>query len=332
MKLIRKLLLGIFSITLLAIPIVSLAQNVSITGVIDIYLSGPGLTYKLRGGTFASITVTSNSFTIATGSGDTVTVSSFEGKSLENNGNLTVECFGTESRIVIGASTSVTFTPTGSIVCTGSSSGGGGSSGGASSASGGGGSSGGGVVSLPVVNQRINFKDVYGKLKKTDVENISKIVQLMLDQKTYRNPSTSIYGTKTITTYGFALKTALALKGISCGSSTEYPSIAACKKAAVDAGLISEDLDTRARIPRKAYYELLLKSVDQKLINASVSNLKEICSDASSASLKDAKIFFTARSLGITSIYVGNKCQLNLFLSRAEVAKFATRALDVKTK
>lgn len=173
------------------------------------------------------------------------------------------------------------------------------------------------------------FKDVPGKLSKVQADSILQVVDLMLDKKTYVVPKNRVYGVNTVTTNGFAIEIGLAVAGKNCGSSSKFPGLAACKKAAQKAKLVTSGLNVKSKMNRAAYYKLLLKGIGQKLVNATVKDLKASCADAKSISSKNtAQVFLTAQELGIVSIYPGNKCKLTKTFSRKEAAVFAKRALD----
>lgn len=134
-------------VPLLPVP-QAFAQNVNLVGALTVVAGSANVSYILRdGGGMASLDVTATSFTIVTAADNTVTITQFDGKSIDNNAGLVIECFGTETRAIVLQNKNVTITPTNTQTCgiggTGPSSSGGG---------GGGGGGGGSVSSSPTVS------------------------------------------------------------------------------------------------------------------------------------------------------------------------------------
>lgn len=142
----RSFFAFVILVALLPVP-QAFAQNVSLVGALTVEAGNPNVSYILRdGGGMASLDVTATAFTIVTAADNTVTITQFDGKSIDNNGSLVIECFGTETRAIIPQNRNVTITPTNTQTC------GIGGTGPSSSGGGGGGGGGGSSAPAPVVS------------------------------------------------------------------------------------------------------------------------------------------------------------------------------------
>lgn len=339
-------LLITLSALLLTIPLAS-AQSYTVDGTVEIYLATPALTFQLRGGSGSNLVVRDNSFTVTTTGSDTVTVSSFTGLALENDGDLEVGCYLTETRVIVPKSRSVTFTPTGAVLCTGSA----GSSPGGSSGASSGGSSGASAPSsiqnatpvqpapadTPAVeekqpeedeNKLAGFVDIDDLLLR-DQSRILSLIAIMERKNTYAQPSHGRFGPRTITTAGFTAQIMNALRPDGCGDGTRYRGVLNCFREARAEGYVQEDALIRSRVTRADYYEVLIKAVGLQLEKGTVEDLRTACADVSNPTEELAQIYFTARKYEIASDY-GDNCRLDLFFPRYEAVRFTMRALGAR--
>lgn len=177
--------------------------------------------------------------------------------------------------------------------------------------------------------ERIEFADI-GKLKAAVQQNILQLAALMIEKNAYGMPKNKKFLPRASTNGGFALQTALTVSGDGCGGTGGYAGASKCKKQAVGEKMVNSKFKLNAKVSRVRYYEILLKALGVKLASASIKELKAVCKDAKGASKKMAKVFMTARSAGIASVYKGKKCGLKSAFPRWQAAQFAMRALAAK--
>lgn len=169
------------------------------------------------------------------------------------------------------------------------------------------------------------FKDVKGN----DEKYVLPIIGLMLEKFTYEIPVSKIFGVKRQTDGNFAVQVAAALSGLGCGSSTAFPGASACREYLSSAKLVTSKFP-KGKITRLQYLELLLKARGfKKLENKTTAALKKECGDVKNAKKQDARVYFTAKKLGIAKKFKGGKCGLGKGLTRVEAAKLALRAYGV---
>lgn len=345
---------------LAAWPSLLYAQNVTFPEAVNIYLSTQDLTYKLGAGTFSSLTVNGNSFTVTTGSTDSVYVSSAGGKSLENDRALSTTCQGAESSALVSANTTVTFTPIGTTVCPvteGGNNGGGGGSGGGGSGTGGPSpspapsssstttpssgpspapspsptttpSSSPTINAIKVARQKIAFKDLSGTLNITQIKIVYEVAQKMVDQHTFVTSPTQEFKPYYKTTRYFALQTALAVAGDTCG---EVVNFTTCENAALKAGLIDPNNLPDRFITRAQFYEMLIRAVKIPLLKSPALIEKNLCNDVE-VDNEFAAVVATARYNAIAPLYTGRVCNADLAFPRYSAAVFASRTLAAKQK
>lgn len=341
-------------VTVLAVawPSLLYAQNVTFPEAVNIYLSTQDLTYKLGAGTFSSLTVNGNSFTVTTGSTDSVYVSSAGGKSLENDRSLSTTCQGAESSALVSANTTVTFTPIGTTVCPvtvmeGGNNGGGGGGGGSgtggpspspapssSPTSSSGPSPGVSPSSSPAINaikvarQKIAFKDLSGTLNITQIKIVYEVAQKMVDQHTFVTSPTQEFKPYYKTTRFFALQTALAVAGDTCG---EVVNFTTCENAALKAGLVDPNNLPDRFITRAQFYDMLIRAVKIPLLKSPALIEKNLCNDVE-VDNEFAAVVATARYNAIAPLYAGRVCNADLAFPRYSAAVFASRTLAAKRK
>lgn len=286
------------------------------------------------------------SVVLAAGSGS-VTIKSTEGLNLggtNNDANIALSSCNSEgSTLIIPALSSSTRTvliAPNNTICYSASGGGGGSGGGS------------GVSTATSIQQvgtstvseekkeeekkesektqeEIMFVDI-GKLKSDAQQNILQIATLMVSKNTYDMPKSKKFQPNSSTTGEFALQAALAISGDGCGGTEGYPGASKCKKQAISEKIVNSKFKLNTKASRVQYYAVLLKAIGAKLESSSTKNLKAVCKDAKNANKQIARVFMTAKNVGIASVYKGNKCGLKSAFPRWQAALFAIRALNAK--
>lgn len=326
----------LFSATALADPIVTFSEDTTL----NITVAGSSTNFTISAGSTANeVIVNVSSIEITKGSAGNITLLSPNKLYLANDQSLSTNCDTNNSKLIITVASKIIITPISqdnycAAILAGSGGGGGGGGSGTGLSSTGvvadattGGTSG---SSTSVVEEGPLFKDI-SDLSKSDQSKILQIAQLMLDQKTYKVPSTKKYRPASLTRGDFDIQIWNAVAGIGCGSDEKYPGITACKKQAVEAKLISDSFPTDKRVTRLMNYMVLLKAKKIKLEkDFSGDDLEEACSDVKKGSSGVAQIYFTARKYKIASKYKGNSCRLNFGFSRKEAARFAVRAIGAE--
>lgn len=329
-----KVAFSVGSIFLLGmLPTGVLAGDVSISGTVQVQLTATGIIYELASsGNASSVSITTDSFTITTGVADTVTVSSTDGKALQNNGGLIATCVGTVTQLAIPVSTLVTVTPTNANVCV---------------------TPGGGSAPAPTTSTtpvavapattpvttpttpvtpttpadtltttpKLVFKDVVttgkNKLTAAQAEAILQIIQKMIDSKNYKVNSKKTFSPKSKADATFALQVALSLAGKDCGKNINYGS---CKNAALANKLITKNELKKTSVNLGEYLSLLLKAKGVPLVTDKKIIAKNLCSDIK-ATNKLAAVIATAK----TNKILTGACKTSASVLRSDATVFASK-------
>ena len=346
------------------------AATVNISEQIDVYLSTPNLTYKLNPGGVATLSVTLSSFTVTTGTGNSVVIQQYQGKDIVNDANLHATCSGSVSILSVGSDATVTITGSDTVLCSNNTSGGTGSSGSSGSSSSASSSSVETVTPAPepttapdtpepkttpplvptptaepkVDKMGLAFDDVPGtdgkEVGEANSNIIYKIAKVMDGNGTFAFKGVKNYYPYNMTLRNFALQMALAAANGNCGVSTTYSD---CKDAARKLGLFATQPDLSyepsLKITRIQFYEILINALKLPPAikeSSSANFVKSIlnkygCSDVAQDS-NTAKIMATARKYRIASVYAGNSCWPDKVFNRTSAAVFESRALDARAK
>lgn len=352
-KLLAFMASGLVLTMLAPMTVIASPANVTVSQDVQIYLSGINKYFTLQSTSNAlnqiQIDSTGSSFTVTTHA-STGTVNILSPDKLDmggqyNNGNIPITlCDSNSSVLEIHANgvqaIAITVTPSATAVCAA-----GGGGGGGSSSSGGGGSLGVAVsqtgaqapaggpqqasttVELPPVAEvDVDFSDVNRegtrRLNQTKAEKLLQVVQLMVDNNTYR--AGQRFKPFAATTRDFAIRIALgAVAGQSCGART---TVRTCVDAADAAGILDKDNLPR-RVTRAWFYEMLLKTADIDLVPDSEITAN-LCSDVR-ATASYARVMATAKKHGIAKIFAGGKCKPTKTFTRQEATEAAANAIGV---